>query len=183
MRLPFDDVLNDLGLLAKLAAFDPIVIGTPPLGIDIDTSDIDVACAADDLDEFCACARRAFASKQGFSVRRCSERSKAAVCAVFFSHGWEIELFCQTIPCAEQWGVRHFLMEQRLLRIEPGLKAKIVTLKKDGYGTEPAFARALGLRGDPYEAILALEPRDDVELANLIAAAAAAKPTASAARR
>lgn len=103
--------------------------------------------------------------------------------AAFFSHGWEIELFCQTIPCPDQWGVRHFLVEQRLLRIEPGLKATIVRLKKNGYKTEPAFAKALRLHGDPYESILALETRDDVELANLIAIATAVKPTMSGVRQ
>ncbi|GAA4445379.1 hypothetical protein GCM10023156_04920 [Novipirellula rosea] len=40
-------------------------------------------------------------------------------------------------------------------------------LKQSGLRTEPAFAEALGLSGDPYVAILGLERSDDTELLEL----------------
>lgn len=36
-------VLTELGLLERLASFNPILVGTVPLGIDIPDSDLDVA--------------------------------------------------------------------------------------------------------------------------------------------
>ena len=51
-RDPYQQVLDELGVLQALAEFEPTVIGTPPLGIDVSTSDIDVACTASDLSRF-----------------------------------------------------------------------------------------------------------------------------------
>ena len=81
---------------------------------------------------------------------------------------WDIELFCQTIPTNQQWGVRHFKIEQRLLNLEPRLKKVVFHLKQNGLKTEPAFAAALGLSGDPYSVILEIEDLNDAELAQLI---------------
>ncbi len=175
MRSRFETVLDDLDLLSRLASFNPIVIGTPPLGIDIETSDIDVACSACDLKEFHTSVQRYFGNLVGFACERSEEQSEPAMRVVFFSHGWQIELFCQTTPVEDQWGVRHFLVEQRLLQIEPRLKPKIVELKEDGHKTEPAFAKMLNLAGDPFEAILRLELKDDIELAELASTALATK--------
>lgn len=83
----------------------------------------------------------------------------------FRAHDWDIELFCQSIPTNEQWGVRHFQVEQRLLKFNPKLRSVVQQLKRDGLKTEPAFAAALGLPGDPYESLLELEALSDDELA------------------
>ena len=47
------------------------------------------------------------------------------------------------------------LIEYRLLR-ERGemFRQEIIALKKQGHKTEPAFAIALGLKGDPYRELL-----------------------------
>ena len=82
------------------------------------------------------------------------------------SHDWEIEIFCQALPIHEQWGVRHFLVEKRLLEILPSLQSKVIDLKRAGQKTEPAFAAVLKLEGDPYEAMLELEKLSDEELAS-----------------
>jgi len=92
---------------------------------------------------------------------------KAAVRVAFVSQGWEIELFCQAIPIQEQWGVRHFLIEKRLLELLPMLKSKVIELKQSGQKTEPAFAALLQLQGDPYAAMLELEKLSDDELVSL----------------
>ncbi|NEQ97915.1 MAG: DUF4269 domain-containing protein [Cyanothece sp. SIO2G6] len=86
----------------------------------------------------------------------------------FHAYDWDIELFCQTIPTSQQWGVRHFNLEQRLLKIEPKLRNVVLGFKQHGLKTEPAFARTLGLPGEPYLSILELETMNDNELAHLI---------------
>lgn len=60
--------------------------------------------------------------------------------------------------------MRHFLIEVRLLDLFEDLKSRVIELKRSGLKTEPAFAKALGLAGDPYVAILKLDGVDDGEL-------------------
>ena len=168
-RPSYQAVLDDLGLLDELTDYQPMVIGTPPLGIDIGSSDIDVACTADDLEQFVSDMTKRFGNQAGFTVAALSEFADPAVRIAFTTSDWEVELFCQAIPIAEQWGVRHFLIERRLLAVQPALRNKVIELKKSDFKTEPAFARLLGLEGDPYEAMLKLEALSDDELAALVA--------------
>ena len=169
MRPHFETVLNELNLLVELARFEPTVIGTPPLEIDIESSDIDIACTASDLEEFAADITARFASMQDFVIDKITVFPDPALRAAFLSHGWEIELFCQTLPIRKQHGVRHFLLQRRLLEIEPRLRLKVLQLKQAGQKTEPAFAALLMLDGDPYDAMLGLEEYSDPELAKLVA--------------
>jgi len=170
MRPHFQTVLDELNLLAELAAYEPTVIGTPPLDIDIESSDIDIACTATDLEFFKSDITARFSTAQGFVVEHVTNFSDPAVRAAFQSHGWEIELFCQSLPIRQQHGVRHFHVEKRLLDIEPTLRSKVLQRKQAGQKTEPAFAALLRMEGDPYEAMLGLEACSDSELALLAAA-------------
>ena len=169
MRLDFEQVLQNLSLLDILCEFDPFIIGTPPLGIELETSDIDIACSANDLAHFKKVASTEFSKFDCFQCRNSTWQNQKSVIVQFHAYDWDIELFCQTIPTNQQWGVRHFNIEQRLLNIEPKLRGVVLRLKQNGLKTEPAFARALGLPGDPYSSILELETMNDDELAYTIA--------------
>ena len=166
-RCAYHRVLEELNLLQVLARYEPVVIGTPPLGIDVPTSDIDIACTAVDLRQFKKNTQQLFSHHAAFTVSDLDWLQTPAVKVSFFVHGWEVELFCQTLPISEQWGVRHFLIEQRVLELAPHLRDSIVSLKHSGLKTEPAFARLLALEGDPYEAMLQLENLSDEELVAL----------------
>ncbi|MEO0977916.1 MAG: DUF4269 domain-containing protein [Pseudomonadota bacterium] len=168
MKPSFLDVVNRLELLGLLAEFDPLVIGTPPLGIATQSSDIDIACSATDFDGFARVARRAFGEMQSFSIQTTDHLPDPAIIASFVAMEWEIEIFCQQIATANQWGVRHFRIEERLLALRPQLRERIIDLKQGGLKTEPAFARLLGLSGDPYEALLHLEGLSDAQLEDLL---------------
>ncbi len=52
------------------------------------------------------------------------------------------------------------LIEYKLL-LEKGeeFRKEIISLKKQGYKTEPAFAKLLGVEGNAYEGLLKLESR------------------------
>lgn len=167
MRPNYEIVVAELGLLSKLREFQAVLIGTPPLGIDVSSSDIDVACSSTDLGRFCRHVGEEFGEQRAFSCEQMEVRGQAAICATFKRQAWTIELFCQTASVQDQWGVRHFFIESRLLEIEPRLRCVITHLKQAGLDTEPAFAKALGLVGDPYEAVLALETKNDLELTQL----------------
>lgn len=168
MRIEFEQVVEKLALLPLLREFDPVVIGTPPLGIAIENSDIDVACSSIDLDLF---KRVASSNFDGFdSFRSCDSilQGRESVIVKFYAFNWKIEIFCQTLPTEEQWGVLHFRIEQRLLNLEPRLRRVVIQLKKNGMKTEPAFAYVLGLSGDPYSAMLELKDLDDNDLLEMI---------------
>lgn len=171
MRPHYEKVLANLQLLYKLEKYQPVVIGTLPLGIDVLSSDIDVACTSQDFDEFSSSVREYFGSLDGFSREEVEVPGGPALCFSFLSQGWEIELFCQAARIDDQWGVRHFLVEQRLIRIDPRLKSIVTRLKQDGLKTEPAFAQAMKLQGDPYEAVVQLAGLQDSELAEMAATA------------
>ncbi|WP_430786630.1 DUF4269 domain-containing protein [Virgibacillus flavescens] len=46
------------------------------------------------------------------------------------------------------------IIEHELLRMNSILKNKVICLKKQGYKTEPAFCKLLGISGDPYTELI-----------------------------
>jgi Domain of unknown function (DUF4269) len=165
LREPYACVLERLRILERLSQFEPMPIGTPPLGLAVPGSDIDVACYSPTLEEFLTAATDVFGQEDGFATRFAEWVQPRAAIAVFRSNEWAVELFCQTIPTRQQVGVRHFLIEQRLLALEPGLRPLVLSLKRAGLKTEDAFARTLRLSNpNPYDAVLSLESLDDVSL-------------------
>lgn len=140
-----------------LKGFDPILVGTIPIGIDIDGSDLDIICYSKDLEKFKITITKLFGSHHQFTINECLIRSVNSVVASFTLDQFQIELFAQAVPTKHQFGYRHMIIEHALLQ-ERGeeFRQQIMQLKKKGYKTEPAFAKALGLDGDPYEALLKL---------------------------
>lgn len=159
------------GVLPALAAFSPRVAGTPPLGLDMPASDIDVLCHAPDADAFAAVVQSAFGDAADFFLRRWQD-ADGTVVAGFTAHGWAFEIFGQARPVEEQAGWRHFEVERRLLALGgAGLRAAVLQARREGLKTEPAFAAVLGLPGNPYAALLALAGQTDAGLAGLLEAA------------
>lgn len=172
MRINFEDIsylkagndkqrrayekLKKYRVLDLLEKFDPILTGTIPINIDIETSDLDISCCYSDKNEFIETVSRLFADEKQFILRENSEFN-SVVCN-FWLNDFELELFGQSIPTKQQHAYRHMLIEHRLLE-ERGeaFRQKIIALKKQGYKTEPAFGIALGLEGDPYEELLKFE--------------------------
>ncbi|MCE7039364.1 DUF4269 domain-containing protein [Dyadobacter sp. CY312] len=153
------NLLTKNRILSLLREFDPLLVGTIPIGIDLPDSDLDIVCCAEDKDYFLQKVSKLFGNTKDFRI---SHRAvHEAVVANFWIDGFELEIFGQNIPTRQQNGYCHMLMEYRLL-VELGeeFRNEIVNLKKKGYKTEPAFAKALGLEGDPYEAVLTFDPQD-----------------------
>lgn len=168
MKAKYQTVLQDLDLLRVLAEFDPVLIGTPPLGIETDESDIDIACFAPDIENFSLIATENFGPLEEFTQRPLQKETPPALLTSFRFMGWTIEIFCQGVPTGRQWGVRHFHVEQRLLTLDPALRPMMKELKQSGLKTEPAFCKILGLTGDPYHALLELETDTDSTLLQII---------------
>ncbi len=163
-RPAYTEALAQSGVLARLAPFDPHVAGTPPLGLDLPDSDIDILCHAPDPQAFAAAVWAACRDLPGFAMWQWQGRDRPVVAQFQFA-GWLFELFGQGRPVAEQLGWRHFQIERRLLALggEP-LRTAVMACRHAGAKTEPAFAQVLGLAGDPYAALLTLEALDDAGL-------------------
>lgn len=157
-------------LLNALAPFSPTLIGTYPLGLQTPASDFDIACSALDLTQF---ERSLGAVLLELGVPAASPRrlmlSTEASVTSFSCDGSPIEVFCQTIPVSEQHGFRHMIIEGQLLRLAgETLRERVLALRDDGLKTEAAFAKVLGLAGDPYAALLQLENQSQTELTKLL---------------
>jgi hypothetical protein len=155
-------------LFRDLEPFQPTLIGTYPLGLQVDGSDFDIACTCDDLDSFDHVLRTTLV---GLGISARIERSAMpAVVAAFEIGDATVEIFGQPLPVAVQRGFRHMVIEGQLLVIGgAALAARVRELKRGGMKTEPAFAHLLGLDGDPYEALLSLEAWPPERLRDLVA--------------
>jgi hypothetical protein len=154
--------------MSALAKFDPHLAGTLPLGVDLPTSDLDILCHAAEPEAFAVALWAAFSGETEFSLRQWSIVD-GPVIASFIAHGWPFQVFGQKKPVSEQNGWRHFVVERRLLRLGgPAFRAAIMRERSRGAKTEPAFATALKLTGDPYLAILDLERCNNGWLSQLL---------------
>ncbi|SDC53985.1 DUF4269 domain-containing protein [Pedobacter soli] len=148
-------VLTEHQILEKLAAFTPVLAGTIPINIDIESSDLDIICYVQDKTVFAKTLTNLFQNEKGFKI---TENPRfQSVKTNFFMAGFEFEIFGQAIPATQQNAFRHMLIEHQIL-LEKGevFRQEIIRLKNKGIKTEPAFAQLLGLKGDPYEALLRL---------------------------
>ncbi|WP_196857894.1 DUF4269 domain-containing protein [Pedobacter sp. CAN_A7] len=142
-------------IMEKLSTYTPIFVGTIPLNIDIETSDIDIICYARDKNQFIESLVNYFQNMKGFKIIR--NTAFNSVKANFYIEDFEFEIFGQDLESMQQDAYQHMIIEHSVL-IEKGEKFRqeIIKLKKNGLKTEPAFAKLLGLDGNPYKELLKL---------------------------
>lgn len=149
------EVLTQHKILSNLAEFDPILVGTIPIDIAIENSDLDIICYWKNKTDFIEKIIFFFEKKAGFTIREIFINDRDSVVANFKIENFEIEVFGQNIPTKDQNGYRHMLIENEILQSKGNdFRLEIIKLKQNGYKTEPAFAHLLGLKGDPYATLL-----------------------------
>jgi hypothetical protein len=149
------EVLSETKIFSNLAEFDPILIGTIPINIDIENSDLDIICYWKNKAEFAEKLKTLFAKESEFQIKETLIDNQETVIANFKINGFEIEIFGQNIPTKNQNGYKHMLIEYEILKTkDENFRLEIIKLKQNGYKTEPAFAYLLGLNGDPYSQLL-----------------------------
>jgi hypothetical protein len=167
-KVHYTEVLRRTEILTKLSTYDPHIAGTPPLGIDLPASDLDILCHAPDPWSFVAVVWGAFSECEEFSMRQWVGSNRPVV-AEFVAVGWRIEIFGQALPVKEQHGWKHFLVEQRLLSLGGHtFRNTVMKHRRRGTKTEPAFSAALGLTGDPYQALLEIGRLPDAGITALL---------------
>ena len=151
-------MLSKNRIIELLKEFDPILVGTIPICIDIANSDLDLICYCTRDTYFENVIVETFGEMDGFKIWKDVKGDSLVVVANFEMYGFEIEIYCQNVPTRQQNGYRHMLIEHRLIR-ERGddFRQRIVDLKRQGYKTEPSFCMVLGLTGNPYDALLKFE--------------------------
>jgi hypothetical protein len=149
------DVLTQNRILLNLTEFDPILVGTIPINIDIENSDLDIICYWKNKKDFTEKLNSLFGKENKFTIRESIIDNEESIIANFIIDNFEIEIFGQNIPTKNQNGYKHILIEHEILQSKGEFfRLEIIKLKQNGYKTEPAFAFLLGLKGNPYLELL-----------------------------
>jgi hypothetical protein len=161
--------LIQLDLFSILADYDPMLTGALPLNLDEAERDLDVACCAQDLDQFHEVVTEAYGTEDDFVVRRVEKQALPALVCNFRAKRFDFEIFAQDRPVEEQQGYRQMVAEARLLR-EGGEEAgaAIRRLKEQGLQTEPAFGHYFCLDGDPAMRLAELADATAAELGDVV---------------
>nr|WP_282117403.1 DUF4269 domain-containing protein [Cellulophaga baltica] len=156
-KLAFSEIKKHK-VLEKLKKYNPILTGTIPIEIDVPESDLDIICECQNHSEFKAYLLDQFSQKKDFKVYSILQNDIESTIAEFKTDNFLFEIFGQNIPTERQDAYRHMIIERNILE-EKGFefKQKVKDLKSSGIKTEPAFAKLLGLEGDPYIELLKLE--------------------------
>lgn len=148
-------ILTKHQVLENLAEFDPILVGTIPINIDIENSDLDIVCYWKNKSDFIERIQYLFEKEHHFSIREIIIDNQESIVANFFIEAFEIEIFGQNIPTELQNGYRHMLIEDQILSSkDENFRLEIIKLKEKGIKTEPAFGLLLGLNGNVYQELL-----------------------------
>jgi hypothetical protein len=150
--------LKELKIFEKLNKYNPLLAGTIPIEIDLPQSDLDIICCCENHDEFSRHMSELFENKTGFTIGSKDFNGINSTIAKFKTEKFDIEIFGQNIPTNQQNAYKHMIIEYEILK-EKGseFKAEIKKLKLKGLKTEAAFAKLLGLKGNPYEELLKVE--------------------------
>ncbi|MFD1604138.1 DUF4269 domain-containing protein [Flavobacterium artemisiae] len=149
------EVLTQFRVLENIAEFDPILVGTIPINIDIENSDLDIVCCWEDKLSFIEKVKDLYEKESHFTINEVLIDNQESVVASFYLEGFEIEIFGQNIPTKQQNGYKHMVIEDEILRLRgENFRQEIIKLKKNGSKTEPAFGLLLGLKGNVYQELL-----------------------------
>ncbi|KFF13838.1 DUF4269 domain-containing protein [Flavobacterium hydatis] len=149
------EVLTSKEMLSKITEFNPILVGTIPINIDIENSDLDIICYWENKQKFIKKLNTAFGNESDFEIQQTLIDNKETIIANFKTQDFEIEIFGQNIPVNQQNGYRHMIIEYEILQTKgENFRQEIIKLKQQGYKTEPAFGLLLGLKGNPYLELL-----------------------------
>lgn len=149
------EILTRNTILLNITEFEPILVGTIPINIAIENSDLDIICYWKNKTDFKTKIQSVFGKEKEFKIRETKIDNQETVVANFKIDPFEIEIFGQNIPTKNQNGYKHMIIEDQILTSkDENFRLEIIKLKQKGYKTEPAFGLLLGLKNDPYLELL-----------------------------
>lgn len=159
------NALQKSRVLETLKYFDPRVAGTYPLGLENETSDLDILLQAEDLEELRVLIMKEWGHCEGFRAREEEVDGLKTVIVQFLVDYVPFELFAQNRATVRQTAYRHFLAQERALKYMPDATLqRLKDLRKAGVKTEPAFGDVLSLEGDPFAELLRWQKKSALEL-------------------
>lgn len=153
-------VLTQYRVFDVLKDYCPVLVGTFPIEIDIEGSDLDIICHIDpDFDGHLLqelVLSKIVPESTEVTVEKSRIDGENSIVIQFMLEEFPVEIFGQNKPVTEQNAYRHMVAEYKIL-LEKGndFKQKITDIKKKGIKTEPAFGILLRLE-NPYEDLLKL---------------------------
>ncbi|MBP7501096.1 MAG: DUF4269 domain-containing protein [Chryseobacterium sp.] len=148
-------VLEKHQIFDKLKEYNPILTGTFPININIKNSDLDIILETDDLMRAKDFIINEFQNQKEFDIQFCKINDIDSLVCNFILEEFPIELFAQKVPTKLQNAYLHMIKEYEILEKEgEEFRKQIINLKEKGWKTEPAFAKLLGLKEDPYLELL-----------------------------
>lgn len=151
-------------VLEILREYRPLIAGTYPLGLDQTHSDVDVILGGD-IEAIERTVNSHYVDMEEFECHGMDVDDVRSLICRFRYRGVTFELFAQEEESVRQRAYLHFLIEERLLKLGgEEFRQSVISLRQQGLKTEPAFAKALGIKEDPYLALLELQTKSDTEI-------------------
>lgn len=152
------EVFQELKIFEILNNYSPLLAGTIPIEIHIESSDLDIICYTPDLLEFKNHLLINLVTLDQFKIIEKKNNERDTIICRFTYKNFKFEIFAQNRDSINSESYRHMLIEYKLLeKYGNNFRNKIINLKKSGIKTEPAFAKLLRLKGDPFYELLKLE--------------------------
>lgn len=150
--------IQNCRVLEFLKDFHPLIAGTYPLGVSQPTSDVDVLLTSNDFSLILDIVQIRWGHCENFHFKKSKLDDMETLIINFSFQNIPFELFVQNIESVKQKAYRHFLAEEKLLKYKSAeFKEKILRIRSKGVKTEPAFAQALGVDGNPFEELLKIQ--------------------------
>ncbi len=157
-------VLLQLNIPEKLNRFNPIAVGTIPLGIYTSNNDLGIICEVYNEREFLE-QINSYTHLKDFTVRKKQINGVQSIICSFEFENFIIEVFGQPVPTKLQNRYICMVVEDRLLKLFGKEAANAIwLLKTKGIKTEPAFSEYFNIPGDPYKALVELATLTDDRL-------------------
>lgn len=139
---------NNFVHLSGLGAHDPLLAGSLPVGLYMSNSDLDVLVGHTEWQTF----SKDFFEKIKTQATNATYKLEADYALINLAYrGVPFEIYFAEKPPILQRAGRHLQIEARLIQLFPRALQILKKLRTQGMKTEPAFAQAFHIEGDPYE--------------------------------